>query len=202
MCHREEYLTVLNALEHPSMPSFQWGAVIAVALVAAVIDARVRRIPNWLTGPVFLAGLAWAATSSGLSGFVDALAAAVLLALPYVILFTIAGGGAADAKLMGALGAWLGVTNGCVVLVAVCVSGAVIGIGYSIIKGQARGVLCNIALICFGLAAMITGRHKWNEATQILPNPKHMLAIPYGLAAFVGVCAAAAIIYARRAGGV
>lgn len=193
---------MLSTLEHPSFPSFQWGAVIAVSLVAAVIDARVRRIPNWLTGPFFLAGLIWAGCSSGLAGVFDALGAAVLLALPYMILFTIAGGGAADAKLMGALGAWLGVSNGCVVLVAVCISGAVIGIGYSVIKGQARGVLCNIALICLGLASMIAGRRKWNEAAAILPNPRHMLAIPYGLAAFVGVCAAAAMVYARRAGGV
>jgi prepilin peptidase CpaA len=195
-------LTVLSALEHSSTPSIQWGAVITVSLVAAVIDARVRRIPNWLTGPVFLAGLVWAAWGSGFPGVLDAMAAAVLLALPYVILFTIAGGGAADAKLMGALGTWLGVSNGCVVLVTVCVSGAVIGIGYAMVKGQARGVLCNIALICLGLASVIAGRRKWSEAAQFLPNPRHMLAIPYGLAAFFGVCAAAAMAYARKAGGV
>ncbi|MDB5293225.1 MAG: type prepilin leader peptidase family protein [Phycisphaerales bacterium] len=192
----------MSPLAHPSMPSFQWGAVIAASLVAAVIDARVRRIPNWLTGPFFLCGLMWAGWNSGMAGVLDAMGAAVLLALPYVILFTIAGGGAADAKLMGALGAWLGVSNGCIVLVAVCISGAVMGIGYALIKGQARGVLCNIAVICFGLAMVIAGRRKWSEAAQMLPSPRHMLAIPYGVAAFIGVCATAAMIYARNTGGV
>jgi Flp pilus assembly protein protease CpaA len=137
-----------------------------------------------------------------MAGVLDAMGAAVLLALPYVILFTIAGGGAADAKLMGALGAWLGVSNGCIVLVAVCISGAAMGIGYALIKGQARGVLCNIAVICFGLAMVIAGRRKWSEAAQMLPSPRHMLAIPYGVAAFIGVCATAAMIYARNTGGV
>ena len=53
------------------------------------------------------------------------------------MLFVFAGGGAGDAKMMGALGAWLGLANGVVALVAVALSGAVIGLGYALIKGKA-----------------------------------------------------------------
>jgi len=42
--------------EHP-LPAFQWGTVLGASLVAATFDARCRRIPNWLTAPLFLTGL-------------------------------------------------------------------------------------------------------------------------------------------------
>lgn len=128
----------------------------------------------------------------------DGMAAAVLLAFPYVILFTIAGGGAADAKMMGALGAWLGIVNGCVTLVAVCVAGAVLGMVYALFKRQAGGVVINMMLICSGLLSFAAGRRKWGEAAELLPDPRYMLKIPYGIAVFAGVLLAAGTLALRK----
>src|SRR6056297_2650346 len=105
-----------TALWHDSVPLIQWATVLGASLAAAGWDIRCRRIPNFLTGPVLLAGLIWAAASAGWAGLGDSLAAAALLGLPYVVLFLQCGGGAGDAKLMMALGAWLGLVNGVVVL--------------------------------------------------------------------------------------
>jgi prepilin peptidase CpaA len=182
---------------HPVL-SLQWGAVIGASLVAAAIDLRMRRIPNWLTGSLFLAGIIWAGWSAGFRGVADGLSATVLLALPYMILFTIAGGGAADAKMMGALGAWLGVVNGCAALVAVCVAGAVLGIVYALFKRQAKNVVINMFLICSGLFSFATGRRKWSEAVQLLPDPQYMLKIPYGVAVFAGVLLAGGTLALRK----
>src|SRR5687768_7423149 len=100
---------------HPS-PLLQWGAVLGATAVAAFTDSRARRIPNWLTGPVLAAGLIQAVVVGGGAGLADSLAAMLMLALPYIVLFLFAGGGAGDAKLMGALGSWLGLVQGAVVL--------------------------------------------------------------------------------------
>lgn len=189
-----------NSPFHPTVP-LQWIAVIGASLVAAVIDLKSGRIPNWLTGSVFLGGIVWAWRSSGMSGVGDGLTGAIVIALPYIVLFLMAHGGAADAKLMGALGAWLGLANGCIVLVAVCVSGAILGIGYAVIRKRATGVLGNIVLIWFALMSMMTGKRKWSEAAELLPDARNMLSIPYGLSIFVGVCVAAIGAHAYKLGG-
>ena len=88
-----------------------WGVVLLTSLAGAVTDLHARRVPNRLTFPVLLGGLLWATYEGGAAGLADAAGACVLLALPFVLLFVLANGGAGDAKLMGALGAWLGVAR-------------------------------------------------------------------------------------------
>ena len=54
-------------LWNTDMPLIQWGVVIGASLVAATFDVAARRIPNRLTGPMLLTGLAWAIYSGGLA---------------------------------------------------------------------------------------------------------------------------------------
>jgi len=181
--------------ESGSFHAVHWGVVIACCIVAVVTDLRSRRIPNVLTGPMFLAGLAWSVAAGGLSGLGDSTLAALALAAPYVVLFLIAGGGAADAKLMAAVGAWVGFHEGIVVLLCVCVSGALIGLGYAVIKGQARGVMANLILMMFALMTLMVGRRSLKEVGAQFPDSRTMLSIPYGLAILTGVCVAAAGVF-------
>ncbi len=167
-----------------------WGVAIAASLIAAASDVRTRRIPNRLTGPLFICGLAWAIATHGFSGAGDSLLASVLLAAPFVLLFIFAGGGAADAKLMGALGAWLGMANFAVVLVAVLCCGAALGIGYAFAKGQGQRVLSNLLIIVTGMISLLCGHRNLRETQEALPEPVRMLSIPYGVAIFSGICAA------------
>lgn len=82
--------------------------VAAYMATAAATDLHSRRIPNWLTVPMALAGVAFhvlAPTGIGLGASLLGLAVGFsLLLVPYVI----GGGGAGDVKLLAALGAWLG----------------------------------------------------------------------------------------------
>lgn len=186
---------------HP-MPALQWGVVILAAVVAAMTDLASRRIPNWLTGPLLLLGLFQAARVGSWAGLLDAFSAMLLLAFPYVILFFLRGGGG-DAKLMGAIGAWLGVVNGLVVLGCVCASGVILAIAFAAMHGYARQALANVRGIAYGLVCSVISQGKGNdssgggsggEAAGHHPGPSQesMMQMPYGLAIVVGVCISAA----------
>jgi len=173
------------ALSH-APPLVPWSVVFTASLVGAVIDVRRRRIPNWLTAPVLCAGLVWSAWVIGRWGLLDGVLGCLLLSTPYVVLFLFAGGGAGDAKLMGAIGAWLGVGYGSFVLVSVCVCGAILGIVYAIACRRFRSVVGNVGLVSQGVLALVASRQGIAAAEQIVPRPDNMTKMPYGLAIFAG----------------
>lgn len=89
-----------------------------MAAAGGWMDWRSRRIPNWLTVSGFAAGIAVNAVLGGWPGALSALAGAglaLVVLLPFVFL---RGLGAGDWKLMGALGAFLGVRGIIIVLFA------------------------------------------------------------------------------------
>jgi prepilin peptidase CpaA len=84
------------------------AAVGLFTAAAAVWDLRSRRIPNKLTVPVFVLGLAYQAAFAGWSGLGDAAAAFGVGFGTLFVLWLVGGGGGGDVKMMGALSVWLG----------------------------------------------------------------------------------------------
>ncbi len=174
----------------------QWGALIGASLVAALTDLRQGRIPNWLTLPLWLLGLVWAMHLEGAQGFAGALGVSLLLALPYVALWVLAKGGAGDAKLMAAIGAWLSLDEGLVVLCCVATAGMILAILMIAARRASQNPLWGLLTSLYLLAAA------WGSGTRgsgfHLPDyqgpPREQagrLALPYGVAIFIGVCAGA-----------
>ncbi|MGD8501186.1 MAG: A24 family peptidase [Phycisphaerales bacterium] len=180
------------------MAVFQWGVVIGASLVAAGGDLRQRRIPNALTVPLLVVGLVWSAWVGGLSGLAEAAGACILLAAPYVLLFVFAGGGAGDAKLMGAIGAWLGLTQGVIVLLCVATAGFVLAAAKAIAKKQSRSVLTTVIVFFYSFMLFITGRKTMRPVSYRTDSEQAgagALDLPYGVAISAGVCIAGAIVW-------
>jgi prepilin peptidase CpaA len=113
------------------------GAAALVATTAAVYDLRWRRIPNWLTGAALLSGVLANIWVAGFAGLLTALAGAALglaLLLPF---YALRGVGAADVKLLAAIGALIGPQ----LLLWVALFSAVIGGVMSLLILGARGRL-------------------------------------------------------------
>src|SRR5262249_28986749 len=85
------------------------SALVAVfTAMCAVVDYRSKKIPNWLTVPAAVLGLAYNALAPQGIGWGWSLAGLAvgfsLLILPWLL----GGGGMGDVKMLAALGAWLG----------------------------------------------------------------------------------------------
>jgi len=184
-------------IPHASVNVIQWGVVVSASLVAAVGDIRRRRIPNALTFPLFLVGLIWAVCFGGLSGAGKAVGSCLILAAPYVILFIFAGGGAGDAKLMGAIGTWLGLKQSVVVLLCVVVAGAILALAKAASQRQLKFVLTNVLISFYSFLLCVAGGRKpgiadGEERTE--SDAGNRLDVPYGVAIATGVCVATAIV--------
>ncbi len=98
-------------------------ALGTVVLVAAAIDWKTGKIPNWLTLPAMTAGLvmnsfAGLAVGRALLGMLAALGV-------YFLFFVVGFRGAGDGKLMGAVGAFVGWPQVAIVMILVALLGGV-----------------------------------------------------------------------------
>ncbi len=193
----------MNLFGHASnVTVVQWGVVLGASLAAAILDIRSRRIPNALTIPLAVTGLLYGLSSAGLAGLGQAVGGCVAAALPYVLLFVFAGGGAGDAKMMGALGAWLGLSAGVAVLLAVAATGAVLGLLNLATHRQLAAGLRRIGASFYViLIALCSGRRGWELVKPDLEEPagradvQGTTAMPYGPSIFIGVCIAAYLVH-------
>jgi len=166
----------------------QWGAVLGASLAAAVWDLRCRRIPNLLTLPLLVGGLVFNCWTGGFSGAALSLGGAAIATLPFVLLYLYAGGGAGDAKLMAAVGAWLCLAQSLFVLLAVVAMGAILGLAQAAWQRQFGAVtarLIDIARTCFGMLSI-------GHRPRLAPvGDAQSLQMPYGVSIFTGVALAA-----------
>lgn len=110
--------------------------LLAILTIAGITDFRSRRIPNWLTLPAIMGGLAYHTAFNGISGFIFSFAG-VLLGFALLILFYLAGGmGAGDVKLLSAVGGLLGPKGVLFVFLYTAIAGGVIALALLWWKGH------------------------------------------------------------------
>jgi prepilin peptidase CpaA len=149
---------------------------LAVALVAALVDARTGHIPNWLSvGPLALAPLAKALLFAGWAPFALALVGAALGALLPWLVYRAGGMGGGDVKLFAAVGALLNPLAGLHAVTYAFVACA----AWAIVLLARRG---RVAL-AFGTAARLFGARL---AARPVPSSQEMTELRFGPFIFVG----------------
>jgi prepilin peptidase CpaA len=152
---------------------------VALTVAAAVSDLRTRRIPNWLTVSGFVVALllaavhGWPELRSSLEG------AGLAFGISIVLLAAGALGGG-DAKLLTAIGAFMGPGRFFEALLIVGVVGGLLGIANAVRQGVIVPVLLNsYNMLKYGLTL---GRRGY---TRSLASPG-AVAIPYGVPIAIG----------------
>ena len=138
-----------SLLQLPAMlaTSPRTGVLIALLVVAAVIDYRSYKIPNWLTVGGMLLGLACSAALaapaySGLLAGLGGIAVGMVVLLP---LYAIRVLGAGDVKLMGAVGAFLGVADTLSAILFVGVTSGVAAVAVALQRKAFRRMVGNLS---------------------------------------------------------
>ena len=186
---------MLLGITDESLNLFQWGAVIGASLVAALGDVRERRIPNALTFPLLIVGLLWSLWFGGWPGLGQAALACVVLGGPYVLLYVFAGGGAGDAKLMGAIGTWLGLKQSFIVLLCVASAGIVLAVVKAVSQRRLKLVLTNVLISFYTFVVCVAGGRKPRPVSEQARDAQpETFEVPYGVAICSGVLAAAVIV--------
>jgi len=125
--------------------------LLVCMLLAAVIDASSRRIPNWLSLPMLVAGL----TASFLPGSMVSPGFAFLGLLAgfglTFILFALDAMGGGDVKLLSALGAWVGPETVLIIFMLEAIIGMVIVLIQAVKQGRLQILARNTAMVAISL---------------------------------------------------
>lgn len=162
-------------------------ALAAGVALGAAFDLRCRRIPNGLTLALALAGLIAAAVRPDIT-LVQSLAGfGIGLVVPF-LLFALGMLGAGDAKLLAAIGAWVGPAAMLWVLLLTGVAGGVLALAMAIYQRRLLGLLRNTAVI--GASLLVTRRTNWIPAAEaVRSNGLRRTTVPYAVAILVGLLA-------------
>lgn len=153
-----------------------WILAVFLAAWAGVMDWRYRRIPNWLTVPGLVAGIAVNTIAAGWPGAKSSVLGAglgLLVLLPFVVIKAL---GAGDWKLIGAIGGCLGPTRLIAVLIGSMLVAGVMALVLIIYKGRLRQAIGNMGRM---LGAFVTLHLPGAEVS--LDNPD-AVKIPFGVA--------------------
>jgi prepilin peptidase CpaA len=170
-----------------------WTLVLLLTLIAAVVDWRSRRIPNWLTVPGLLAGIVAHTVVAGWPGARMSLMGAglaLVVLLPFVLLRAM---GAGDWKLLGAVGAFLGPLLFLFVLFGSVFAAGLMAAVQAIRAKRVKETLANIMVLVHGF---VTFGFRANPGIS-LDNPG-LMKLPFGVAVAASTVACFVAAYLVR----
>jgi prepilin peptidase CpaA len=160
------------------------GALIVLLVLAAVIDWKTLRIPNWLTVGGMVYGILYNAShatsvGAGLWTSLLGLATGLALLMPLYLLRVL---GAGDVKLMGTMGAFLGAQAMPLVTVFVLATGGLAAVLFALSRRALIPFLHNLRFVTWSL--LTPGSGAWRpSAAAAMPS---IGKLPYGVSICVG----------------
>jgi prepilin peptidase CpaA len=160
-----------------------WGLVSVVLVVAAVIDGRQLRVPNWITFPMILSGWLASGVIYGWDGVQVSLwgtAIGLGLLLPA---YAIGGMGAGDVKLLAGVGAWVGATQTVWAFAVSAILGAIIAVIMVVVSRKWRHHQRQFASI---IAEILVIRSPTKLSEIAAERKPSMMLLPYGIPIAIG----------------
>jgi prepilin peptidase CpaA len=151
--------------------------LVILVLVAAVYDARFRRIPNWLVLGGLVLGLGFNALLFEWRGLRYSLLGLGLGLLIYFPLYLLRGMGAGDVKLMAAIGSIVGAANWFGIFVVTALIGGVVAIILLLMRARLRDSLWNVGFL---LKRLGTLQLPYAREELDISSPKS-IKLPHGL---------------------
>lgn len=157
--------------------------VCLILIVAAYIDGKELRVPNWITFPMVFSGLIYCTWNDGWSGLGAGMLGMVAGLLCLLPLYSVGGMGAGDVKLMAGVGAWLGWQTTVYAFAVSTIVGAVMAILMVAYRRSFKKHYANFLLI---LSEWMSAKSP-SELNQIATERKpSMLLLPYGIPICIG----------------
>jgi prepilin peptidase CpaA len=159
-----------------------WFVTITL-IVAAFIDGKQLRVPNWLTFPLIISGWIYSFATFGFDGLLWSLggtAVGLVLLLPA---YAIGGMGAGDVKLLAGVGAWMHATHTFWAFAYSAVFGAIIAIGMVVYSKSFRTHLNQFWMILGEIFVIKNPTELAEIAAQRKPT---MMLLPYGIPIAIG----------------
>jgi prepilin peptidase CpaA len=162
--------------------------LLALVVIAGVIDYRSYRIPNWLTFGGALVGLVSSTLVAGqpLDGFLWALAGLAAGFAVLIPLYALHVMGAGDVKLMAAVGAFLGFPGILYAVLFTFIAGGLTALAFAIAHKASRRMADNVGAIAWSMTlAAITG----TSPTASLKQAGSIGKLPYAISIGIGTIA-------------
>ncbi len=158
-------------------------AVSVILIVAAWIDGKELRVPNWITYPMVFAGLIYSTSTGGVDGFVAGLLGMFTGLLTLLPLYSVGGMGAGDVKLMAGIGAWMGWQITLAAFGVSVVVGAIMAVIMVLRKRSFTHHYANFLMILNEWKTVRDPRKLSEIAAERKPQ---MMLLPYGIPICIG----------------
>lgn len=158
------------------------SVLMVFLLTATVIDVRVRRIPNPLVAAGMVVAILFHLVAEQGAGLTFALSGAGIGMLVFFPFYALGAMGAGDVKLMGMIGAFLGVNSVLGAILATMAAGGVFALGIGAYKRLLPQLLANLRL-------MLTERHIKQirgPSGSAIPASPSVGKMPYAVAILAG----------------
>ncbi|MDA1013377.1 MAG: A24 family peptidase [Planctomycetota bacterium] len=165
------------------MENWHVKVVCLILIVAAYIDGKELRVPNWITFPMVFSGLIYCTWAMGLSGLGYGIVGMFVGLLCLLPLYAVGGMGAGDVKLMAGVGAWLGWQTTFYAFAVSTVVGAVMAVLMVLYRKSFRKHAVNLLVIW---NEWMSVKDPWELSKIAAERKPTMMLLPYGIPICIG----------------
>jgi prepilin peptidase CpaA len=174
-------------MEVPLIPT---SIVLLASVVAAVMDVLKFKVYNFLTVPLFVAGLAYHFLAGGILELQESLMGSLFGFAVLIVVYAMGGMGSGDVKLMAAVGAWLCMPLTFYVLALGSLASGAYAMVLVLSAGRARETWVELQVVLFRIMAFgqYLGADGRLEAELKRSDRRHRL-VPFGAMLALGLAA-------------